>query len=97
LGIFTKGTKINRLNRLCSQFNTDILEGCETQADWHQATEEQQFRSVIGVGMETRSIVTHNVNEQMQSNQHGGCAMMAMGCFSAKVAESGVDPYGLGH
>jgi hypothetical protein len=33
LGIFTKGTKINSLNKLCRQFNTNILAGCETQAD----------------------------------------------------------------
>ncbi len=47
LGIFTKGTKINSLNKLCQQFNTDILAGCKTQADWHQASEERQFRNVI--------------------------------------------------
>jgi hypothetical protein len=97
LGIFTKGTKINSLNKLCRQFNTNILEGCKTQADWCQASEEQQFRNVIGVGMETRSIVAYNINERMQQNQHGGCTMMAMGCFSAEVLEAGVNPYGLGH
>ena len=32
----------------------------------------------------------------MQRNQHGGCAMMAMGRFSAEVVETGVDYYGLG-
>ncbi len=95
LGVFKKGTKINSLNKLCRQFNTDILAGCKTQADWHQASEEQQFRNVIGVGMETRSIVAHNVDEQMQRNQDGGCAMMAMGCFSAEVIKTGVDPYRL--
>jgi hypothetical protein len=79
LGIFTKGTKINSLNKLCHQFNVDILAGCKTQADWHQATKEQQFRNDIRIGMETRSIVAHNINERMQRNQHGGCAMMAMG------------------
>jgi hypothetical protein len=48
--------------------------------------------------METRSIVAHNINERMQQNQHhGGCAMMAMGRFSAEVMESGGDPSGLGH
>ncbi len=41
--------------------------------------------------METRSIVAHNVNEQMQQNQYGGCAMMVMGCFSAEVIKTGVD------
>ncbi len=96
LGIFTKGTKINSLNKLCQQFNPDILAGCKTQADWRQATKEQQFRNVIGIGMETWSIVSHNISKRMQLNQHGGCAMMAMGCFSAEVVESGVDPSGLG-
>ncbi len=97
LGIFTNGTKINSLNKLCWQFNTDILVGCNTQADWHQASEEQQFRNVIGVGMESRSVVAYNINEWMQRNQHGGCAMMAMGCFSAEVLKTRVNPYGLGH
>jgi hypothetical protein len=38
--------------------------------------------------MDTKNIVTHNVNEGMQQNQHGGCAMMAMRRFSAEVVES---------
>jgi hypothetical protein len=92
LGVFTKGS----LNKLCHQFNTDIPAGCKTQADWHQASKEQQFRNVIGLDMETRSIVAHNVNERMQRNQYGRCAMMAMGCFFAEVIKTGVDPYGLG-
>jgi hypothetical protein len=97
LGIFTNGTKINSLNKLYWQFNTDFLAGCKTQADWRQASEEQQFRNVIGIGMESRSVVAYNINERMQQNLYGGCAMMAMGCFSAEVLETGVDPYGLGH
>jgi hypothetical protein len=46
--------------------------------------------------METRSIAAQNVNEWMQWNQYGGCAMMVMGCSSAEVVETGVDPYGFG-
>ncbi len=45
--------------------------------------------------MDTRSIVAHNINEQMQRNQHGGCAMMAMGHFSAEVVEMGMNHHGL--
>ncbi len=41
--------------------------------------------------MDTRSIVAHNISEQMQQNQHGECTMMAMGRFSAEVVEMGVD------
>jgi hypothetical protein len=96
LGVFTKGTKINSLNKLCHQFNTDILAGCKTQADCFQASKEQQFKNIIGMGMETRSIVTHNINEQMQPNQYGGCAMMAIGCCSTEVIKTRVDPYRLG-
>jgi hypothetical protein len=96
LGVFTKGTKINSLNKLCRKYNTDILAGWETQADWRQATDEQQFRNLIGVGMENRSVVGYNVNQRMQQNQHGGCAMMAIGRFSSEVSETGVDPYKLG-
>ena len=63
------------------------------QADWRQATNEQQFRNMIGIGMDTWSVVEYNINEQMQRNQHGGCAMMAMGRFLAEVVETGVDHY----
>jgi hypothetical protein len=45
--------------------------------------------------METRIAVVCNINKRMQQNQHGGCAMMAMECFSAEVLEVGVNPYGL--
>ena len=98
LGVFTNRVKINVLNKLCrKKFNTDILAGCETQADWHQATDEQQFQNIIGIGMDTWSVVAHNINERMKrNNQHGGCAMMTMGRLSAEVIEMGVDHYGLG-
>jgi hypothetical protein len=46
--------------------------------------------------MDTQSVVAHNINERMQRNQHGGCAMMAMGRFLAEVVETGVDHYSLG-
>jgi hypothetical protein len=59
LGVFTKGTKINRLNKLCRKYNTDVLGGCKTQADWHQAMDDQQFWNLIGVGMENRSVVAY--------------------------------------
>jgi hypothetical protein len=42
------------------------------------------------------SIIAHKVNERMQWNQYVGCAMMATGCFSSEVIETGVDPYRLG-
>ena len=63
LGVFTNGTKINALNKICREFKADVLAGCKTQADWRQATEEQQFKNILGVGMDTRSIVVHNINE----------------------------------
>jgi hypothetical protein len=96
LGVFTNEVKIIALNKLWRKFNTDTLAGCEMQADWRQATNEQQFRNIIGIGMDTKSIVAHNINERMKRNQHGGCAMMAMARFSAEVVKTGVDHYGSG-
>jgi len=46
--------------------------------------------------MDTWSVVAHNINERMKRNQHGGCAVMAMGRLSAEVVETWVDHYGLG-
>ena len=90
LGVFTKDTKIKSLNKLCRRYNADVLAGCETQADWRQATDKQQFRNLIGVGMENRSVVAYNVNKRMQRNQHDGCAMMAIGKFSSEVSKTGL-------
>jgi hypothetical protein len=41
--------------------------------------------------METRSLIAHNINEWMLSNQHVGCAMMAMNTISSEVQGTGVD------
>ncbi len=90
LGFFTNGVKINALNKLCHKFKMDILTGCKMQIDCHQATDEQQFQNIIGIGMDTQSVVAHNINERMQRNQHGGCAMMAMGWFLAELVKTGV-------
>ncbi len=65
LGVFTNGTKINALNKICREFKADVLAGCKTQADWRQATEEQQFEDILGVGMDMRIIVAHNIDKQM--------------------------------
>jgi hypothetical protein len=46
--------------------------------------------------MDTRSVAAHNINEWMQRNQHGRCAMMTMGQFLVEVVETGVDHYDLG-
>jgi hypothetical protein len=58
--------------------------------------QDWQFHIFGGVGTETRSVVTHNINECIQQNQFGGCAMMAMGTMSPKVVKSRVDFTGLG-
>jgi hypothetical protein len=54
------------------------------------------FQQLFDVGTETRSIVAHNINERMLTNQYGGCAIMAMNTISAKVQDTGVDGTGLG-
>ncbi len=46
--------------------------------------------------MKNRSVVAYNIFKQMQRNQHGECAMMAMGQFSSEVSETGVGPYKFG-
>jgi hypothetical protein len=50
LGVFTNGTKINALNKICREFKADVLAWCETQADWCQATEEQQLKIFLESG-----------------------------------------------
>jgi hypothetical protein len=97
LGVLMSNTKINAMNKLCREFNTNVIAGCKSQVDWPQAMEEQQFRNPIGVGMETRIILAHNMSKQMQRNQHGRCAMIEMGQLSEQdVVETGVGPYGQG-
>ncbi len=54
------------------------------------------LHNLFGAGLETKSVVAHNKNEQMRPNQYGGCAMMAMGTLSPEVVGSGVNFTGLG-
>ncbi len=73
-----------------------MLCGCKTQVDWRMVPNSHRFNNLFGVGTETRSVVAHNINEWMLTNQYGECAIMAMNTISAKVQDTGVDGTGLG-
>ncbi len=51
---------------------------------------------MFGAGSKMHSVVAHNINEHVRINQFGRCAIMAMGTFAPKLADSGVDSTGLG-
>lgn len=77
----------------------DTLAGCETQADWRQVDRESHFCDLFGFGQQKKSIVGHNITEEVLKtprNQHEGTAMVTMGRMSANVLDSGVDYTGLG-
>jgi hypothetical protein len=88
--------KITSINILCHYFKVDMLCGCKTQVDWRMVPNSCRFNNLFGVGMETRSVVAHNINERMLTNQYGGCAIMAMNTISAELQDTGVDGTGLG-
>jgi hypothetical protein len=96
LCILLRNTKVTPINNLCQDFKVDLLCGCKMQVDWQQVPQARRFHNLFGVGMDTRSIVAHNINELNTRNQFGGCAMMAMSTLAHKVVNSGVDPTGLG-
>jgi exonuclease III len=96
LCVMSGNVKITALNNMCPKYKVDILCGCETQIDWRQVPQSRKFHNLFGAGTETRSVVAHNINERMQPNQFGGCAMMAMNTISSEVIDTGVDIMGLG-
>ena len=96
LCVMSGNAKITALNNMCREYNVDILCGCETQIDWRQVPQSRRFSNLFGVGTDTRSVVAHNINERMQPNQFGGCAMMAFNTISSEVIDTGVDITGLG-
>jgi hypothetical protein len=96
LCITSGNAKVTALNNMCREFKVDILCGCETQIDWQQVPQSRKFHNLFGAGTETRSVVFHNINERMRSNQFGGCAMMAMSTIAPEVIDTGVDITGLG-
>jgi hypothetical protein len=96
LGILSGNAKITAINNLCRDFKVDILCGCKKQIDWRMVPQERRFHNLVGTGLETRSVVAHNINKRILQNQFGGCAMMAMGSISPEIIGSGVDTTGLG-
>jgi hypothetical protein len=96
LCISSGNAKVNAINNLCRDFKVDILCGCKTQVDWQMVPQACLFHNLFGVGLETRSVVVHNINKRMQQNQFGGYAMMAMGIISPEVVDSGINFTGLG-
>ncbi len=96
LCVMSGNAKITAVNNMCREYSVDILCGCETQINWRQVPQSRKFHNLFGVGTETRSVVANNINERMQPNQYGGCAMMALKTISSKVINTGVDITGLG-
>jgi hypothetical protein len=96
LRVTSGNSKINAINNLLCDFKADMLCGCETQVDWRMVPQDWRFHNLFGRGAETRSIVAHNINERMRTNQFGGCAIMALGTLSPQVIGSGVDTTCLG-
>ena len=97
LRVTSGNSKINAINNLLRDFKADMLCGCKTQVDWRMVPQDRRFHNLFGRGAETRSIIAHNINERMRTNQFGGCAIMALGTLSPQVIGSGVDTTGLGH
>jgi len=96
LGVFTRKDKINQINDMSRQYEVDMIAGCETQADWRFAPEEQQFENLFGVGQNSRSVVGYNKTESLSRDQKGGTAMMALGRLSGFVLATGSDHTNLG-
>ena len=85
LCVFTHGRKIKTLNDINTAYQVDGVAGCELQADWRFASEEQQWKNLFGRGQETRSQVGYNTNERLLRNQKGGTGMTTIGRLSASV------------
>ena len=100
LGAFGKSKhKIDDINALLKKYDVDCLAGCETQADWSFATEEEKFKNLFGLRQDTRCQVGYNTTEEKelrQRCQYGGTAMMTLGRLSTFVIDSGTDFTGLG-
>ena len=96
LCVTSGNAKITALNNMCRKYRVDILCGCETQINWRQVPQSRKFHNLFGAGTETRSVVAHNINERMQPNQFGGCAMMAISTIAPEVIDTGVNVTGLG-
>ncbi len=96
LRVTSGNSKISAINNLLQDFKEDMLCGCKTRVDWRMVPQDRCFHNLFGRRSETRSVVTHNINERMRTNQFGGCAMMALGMISPEVVDSGVDSTGLG-
>ena len=96
LCVFTHGRKINTINQLIATYQADGLAGCEIQADWRYASEDQLWKNLFGKGKEVRSQVGHNTTEKLRRDQKGGTAMSTFGRLSASVIETGCDHHNLG-
>ena len=61
------------------------MAGVEFQVDWTQANGGIQFRDILGVGEDRRSVAACNTTESIARAQPGGKSMMAFGNFSQHI------------
>ncbi len=100
LGVFTSGKrrrrKIRRIRKLMRKYDVDVLTGCETQADWSFAKNNDKFENIFGVGQQKRSVAAHNTTERITRDQKGGTATMIVDKLASRVVNVGMDPDNLG-
>ena len=46
--------KMRSLNEHRKRYKADIIAGCETQSNWYQVPDGQQFEEIVGLGEHTR-------------------------------------------
>ena len=73
-----------------------MLAGCETQTDWYQVPNDQQFDRLVGLGEDQRHIAAHNFHDKTRY-QPGGTLIAAYGRATGYGrVEVGKDDTGLG-
>ena len=98
LQILTDSTVLQKLRSLDEhrkRYKADLIAGRESQTNWYQLPDGQQFEDIVGLGEHTRCKAAHNIHDQTRC-QPGETVIATFGRTTGYDMEMGADETGLG-
>jgi hypothetical protein len=74
----------------------DLFGGCKANLNWKRIPPERRLGEIFRTENALKTRGAYNLHSDIGRHQQGGTFMMAFGEMATRVAETGVDPRGLG-
>ena len=88
--------QVHEVRNWISKMDTDIFGGVEPNINWRQMPWNGKLYNLFQYGGALCTVCGHNIHETYGRRQYGGTFILAKGEVTDCIADTGMDPSGLG-